>query len=378
MRPRRRVAFALLPALILIASALAPSIAEAHAGHEPIAVPPAPPPPGAPYPFTDIESSGFQIQIAWLYNSNVTGGCSATKFCPTGNVTREQMASFLVRALGLPATTRDFFTDDNASAHEGDINRLAAARITGGCTASRFCPRSLVTREQMASFLARALQLPAATRDYFSDDNASIHESNINRLAASNITGGCATGRYCPSASVKREQMAAFLFRAMVDYVPSLGRTALSSPQLEGSPTPTGSTGDPYPSFPISQLVCEAGRVWASAPVIRASKATVGGAEAYVNWIAILYYHDGVTWQPLANNGWHYAPVTGSDFSLSNPEGTAGPTWYPLGGGQVVQSWINWAPSSGWNYGIVHIVLDNDSNAGNASYTTAGFDHCFL
>ena len=37
------------------------------------------------------------------------------------------MASFLVRALGLPATGSDFFTDDESSVHESDINRLAAA-----------------------------------------------------------------------------------------------------------------------------------------------------------------------------------------------------------------------------------------------------------
>lgn len=166
-------------------------------------------------PFTDIGSSAFRNEIAWLYNEGITGGCSATKFCPTASVTREQMASFLVRALKLPATSRDFFTDDNASIHEGDINRLAAAGITGGCAPGRFCPRAVVTREQMASFLARAFELPATGTDYFGDDNTSIHEGDINRLALSGITGGCAAGRFCPKAFVTREQMAAFLYRAL-------------------------------------------------------------------------------------------------------------------------------------------------------------------
>ena len=32
-------------------------------------------------------------------------------------------------------------------------------------------------------------------------------------MAAAGITGGCAVNRYCPSANVTREQMAAFLYR---------------------------------------------------------------------------------------------------------------------------------------------------------------------
>ena len=166
-------------------------------------------------PFTDIGSSAFRADILWLYSAGITGGCAATKFCPRSGVTREQMASFLVRALKLPATNRDFFTDDETSGHEADINRLAASGITGGCAPGRFCPRAGVTREQMASFLARAFKLAASPTDYFNDDNSSIHEGDINRLARSGITGGCAAGRYCPSASVTREQMAAFLHRAL-------------------------------------------------------------------------------------------------------------------------------------------------------------------
>ena len=67
------------------------------------------------------------------------------------------MASFLDRAFGLPLTSTDSFTDDNTSIHEGSINRLAASGITGGCAVGRCCPKANVTREQMAAFLYRAL-----------------------------------------------------------------------------------------------------------------------------------------------------------------------------------------------------------------------------
>jgi hypothetical protein len=52
------------------------------------------------------------------------------------------------------------FTDDDGSVFEGDIARLAAAGITRGCDPpanTRFCPGDPVTRGQMAAFLFRGL-----------------------------------------------------------------------------------------------------------------------------------------------------------------------------------------------------------------------------
>jgi len=167
--------------------------------------------------FSDIGSSSFGADIIWMAEAGITSGCGGGKFCPKETVTREQMASFLARALSLPASSMDFFTDDEASGHEADINRLAASGITGGCADGEFCPTRPVTREQMASFLSRALGLPVSPTDFFTDDEASPHEGDINRLAASGVTGGCAADRYCPSVNVSREQMAAFLHRALRD-----------------------------------------------------------------------------------------------------------------------------------------------------------------
>jgi len=165
-------------------------------------------------PFTDADDSPFRSDILWAWDTGVTAGCSATAYCPTATVTREQMASFLVRALRLPAASHDFFTDDETSQHESAINALAAAGITGGCSATKYCPRAAVTREQMASFLVRALRLPPASHDFFTDDETSQHEQSINALAAAGITGGCSASKFCPRSFVTRGQMAAFLHRA--------------------------------------------------------------------------------------------------------------------------------------------------------------------
>jgi Cysteine-rich secretory protein family/S-layer homology domain len=164
--------------------------------------------------FTDIADSKFRDDIVWLAEQGITTGCATNRFCPRGLVLRDQMATFLTRAMSLPAASRDWFVDDAANVHEDGINRIADAAVTRGCAARSYCPGEEVSRGQMASFLARALELPATSLDFFRDDDGSAHEDAINRMAAAGITYGCDTDRFCPRASVKREQMAAFLRRA--------------------------------------------------------------------------------------------------------------------------------------------------------------------
>ena len=115
------------------------------------------------HPFTDIAGTPFEDDIVWLWEEGITTGCTATKFCPKDPVTRGQMATFLARALDLPPASGDHFTDDNGTAHEDNINRLFEAGITTGCTATKFCPKDPVTRGQMSTFLDRGYDLPDAT-----------------------------------------------------------------------------------------------------------------------------------------------------------------------------------------------------------------------
>jgi hypothetical protein len=166
--------------------------------------------------FIDVGTS-FRSAIAWMATSGITSGCTADleRFCPNDAVTRGQMASFLSRALDLPATPNDYFTDDDGTTHETAINRVTAAGIASGCTATRYCPANVVSRGQMASFLSRAFDLPATPNDYFTDDDGTTHETAINRVTAAGIASGCTASRYCPGNPVTRGQMAAFLFRAL-------------------------------------------------------------------------------------------------------------------------------------------------------------------
>ena len=171
--------------------------------------------------FSDDNTSQFEDDIDAIAEAGIPRGCDATgtRYCPNATVTRGEMAAFLSRTLNLPAATVDHFTDDNGSLFEIDINALAAAGITTGCNPeqTRFCPDASVTRAEMASFLARSQDLPDPVGDYFIDDNGSIHQRDINAIAERGITRGCdATGtRFCPSGAVARGAMAAFLRRSL-------------------------------------------------------------------------------------------------------------------------------------------------------------------
>ena len=85
------------------------------------------------------------------------------RYCGDDFVTRAQMAGFLVRALELTDDGGgDLYVDDNNSIFELAIDRLGTAGITQGCNPpinDRFCPEDNVTRGQMAAFLMRALGL---------------------------------------------------------------------------------------------------------------------------------------------------------------------------------------------------------------------------
>ena len=61
------------------------------------------------------------------------------------------------------------------------------------------------------------LLCPARFNDRFCDDDASVHESSIEAIAGWGITKGCSIGHptYCPEESITRQQMAAFLYRAV-------------------------------------------------------------------------------------------------------------------------------------------------------------------
>jgi hypothetical protein len=190
--------------------------------------------------FTDTASSVHAASIDCLAWWDVTQGTGRNRYSPSSSVTRAQMASFLARfidhaaergdANGLPAEAPNTFSDvhpDNP--HATAIARLADADIVQGRGDGTYNPSGRVTRDQMASFIRRALEhasgrsLPAA-RDTFMDDNGLVHEQSIDRLAGIGVASGVGGFDYRPRANIRRDAMASLLMRG-ADYLVTEGLT---------------------------------------------------------------------------------------------------------------------------------------------------------
>jgi hypothetical protein len=176
-------------------------------------------PPGGTFVDDDLLiEEGYIEAIAAV---GITKGCNPPandEYCPGGSLTRAQMASLFVRALGLTPNDDGPFTDVGDSVHARDINAIAAAGITKGCNPpanDRYCPDSKVTRGQIAAFLVRAFDIARTETDFFQDDTDTVFEDDINALAAAGITSGCNDGAYCTSRVLSRAVMAVFMARVL-------------------------------------------------------------------------------------------------------------------------------------------------------------------
>jgi uncharacterized protein (DUF1800 family) len=176
----------------------------------------------APITFSDVPPTyPFYTEITNLGMRGITLGCAPGLFCPEGIVTREQMAAFIIRALGMPnppAPGSQRFADvppDNP--FYAFIEEMAVRGITLGCGGGNYCPSATVTREQMAAFIMRAAGLSSpptpASQRFVDVPPANPFYAFIEQMALRGVTAGCGAGNYCPTGPVTRAAMAAFLIR---------------------------------------------------------------------------------------------------------------------------------------------------------------------
>ena len=110
-------------------------------------------------------SSPFYRFVETILHKQVTGGCTPTTYCPANSTTREQMAVFVLvseegPAYVPPACGTPVFADVPASSPFCRwIEELVRRGVVTGCGGGNYCPTANVTREQMAVFLAVTFSL---------------------------------------------------------------------------------------------------------------------------------------------------------------------------------------------------------------------------
>jgi hypothetical protein len=218
--------------------------------------------------FSDVPASATYLEAANLmFLAGVTTGCvqsseAATRlYCPDDNVTRQEMAALIVRAV--TGTTNpaiynatQYFNDVPASnSFFPHIQKLMDLGITTGCSHNPplFCPTDTIPRWEMAMFMIRArLALYGAAftssgTPYFADVPANVEGNGmpfpyIQRAYEEAVTNGCGSNPlvFCPDELVTRGQMASFIMRALFNETTIQGPTA---PQLTGvSPNTVAAT----------------------------------------------------------------------------------------------------------------------------------------
>jgi hypothetical protein len=165
---------------------------------------------------TDISGHPHEDAIRSLREAGITTGYADGTFRPDENVTRAQMATFLTRAAKLEPGGEPTFSDVAADhPHARGIAAVAAAGISEGWDDGTFRPARDVTRAQMASFLARALELdPGSGRTFHDVPEHHPHHGSIEAVAAEGIALGRDDGSFRPDEAVTRGHMASFLARA--------------------------------------------------------------------------------------------------------------------------------------------------------------------
>lgn len=174
--------------------------------------------------FPDVaDTSIFYKFIETIRHLGITGGCAGGGYCPTDTTLRQQMAVFLLKAVEgecyqPPAATGVFDDVPVSNPFAAFVEELAARGITGGCGPDLFCPTAPIKRKQMAVFLLKALlgsaYVPPVATHIFSDVTpGDPFEPWIEDLFNRQIAAGCGPGIFCPENPVNRGQMAPFLVK---------------------------------------------------------------------------------------------------------------------------------------------------------------------
>ncbi|NOV02689.1 hypothetical protein GC097_22035 [Paenibacillus sp. LMG 31457] len=179
--------------------------------------------------FTDISKHWAKADVELLASKLIVKGATDTSFSPDSSITRAEFAALLVRSLGISLDAEPTtFTDVKSSDwFAGAISAAVKAKLVDGFKDNSFKPNDVITREQMAVMVSRAITA-AGKASRVSDkqndilakfqDNGSISswaQLAVAQSVDAKIITGMTDETFVPSANASRAQAVAMLTRLL-------------------------------------------------------------------------------------------------------------------------------------------------------------------
>ncbi|WP_019243145.1 MULTISPECIES: S-layer homology domain-containing protein [Bacillus] len=198
----------------------------------------------------DITGIALEKEMRAMIEQGIISGYGNGVYAPAENVSRGQFATFIYRALKLPAGEHRFEDVAPSSSLALGINAAAAAKIVNGYSKTIFKPEDNITRSQMAIMIDNAftyLKISKKTTNLIFTDNKDIGASSsaaISNMVGHGIISGFKDGdgiAFKPHKTATRAEAAAFISR-MLDVKKSQGGS--TTPEPDPDPAPGEETGD--------------------------------------------------------------------------------------------------------------------------------------
>ena len=170
-----------------------------------------------------VEGKFYFEPVLWAYHGGITTGKDATHFNPSGFCTRSQVVTFLWRAAGEPepTSTNNPFPDvPEGKFYTKAVLWAVEMGITGGYKDGTFGPNDACTRGQIVTFLWRYFGEPApqSMDNPFPDVlDGKFYYTAVLWAVEEGVTGGFKDGTFGPGKTCTRDQIVTFLYRAMVE-----------------------------------------------------------------------------------------------------------------------------------------------------------------
>ena len=173
----------------------------------------------------------LELGTLWVHNNRLSGEIPATlrvsqsfRFCHnrlTGALPvhlRTVVKDFSGNIDDISSCYEGTFSDDDESVHLANIEQMVDWGITQGCGQNRFCPSRTVTRAQMAAFLYRAVTrlygVPDPVEAQLTDVGSDVWYRSEAQWAAANGVMRVTNGVFNPQGAVTRADMGEMLIAA--------------------------------------------------------------------------------------------------------------------------------------------------------------------